>query len=270
MFYTQLSRKDNPWWQLLYEVGFALVVSAVVSAIYELHERVQYEERALKGVLKGVIDELVVPGVWDAIHEQIVDKHIFRQDAVLKISLSPPDNFRYNLQKLRVTLSYNLFAARPTPRKSTVRHQLNFHLHSEKDGFPRFERIVFGRHNLIGQNLAKHVSQEGVFSMQWDPVRDGNPIEISVERVELTNVPGSYYFTFLELTQGVRIEVDALPEGIEGEICALPDTKPYKMIQDEIVERRTLILPGQSIEFRFTEKKTESSRLVRIDGESAR
>jgi len=270
MFYTQLSKKDNPWLQLLYEIGFALVVSAVVSAIYELHERVQYEERALKGVLKGVIDELVVPGVWDAIHEQIVDKHIFRQDAVLKISLSPPDDFRNNLQKLRVTLSYNLFAARPTPRKSTVRHQLNFHLYSEKDGFPRFERIVFGRHNLIGQNLAKHVSHEGVFSMQWDPVRDGNPIEISVERVELTNVPGSYYFTFLELTQGVRIEVDALPEGIDGEICALPETKPYKMIQDEIVERRTLILPGQSIEFRFTEKKTESSRLVRLDGESAR
>jgi hypothetical protein len=246
-------RKDNPWLQLLYEIGFALIVSAVVSAIYELHERIQFEKRTLTGVLKGVIDEMVVPGVWDAIHSQIVDKHIFRQGAILKIKLFSSQDLPDNLQKLHVNLSYKLFSARLAPKKTLVRHQLNFHLRSETDDLPRFERIIFGRQNMAGQTLLRHVNS-GVFSMLWDPAKESNPLDVSVERVELTNVPGSYYFTFLELTRGIKIELDELPDDVEVVMSALPDPKLYKMNKNEIVELSNLFLPGQSIELRFTRR----------------
>lgn len=253
IFHLEDVNRENPWLQLVYEIGFALIVSAVVSAIYELHERIQLEKRSLNGILKGVIDEMVVPGVWDAIHSQIVDKHIFRQQAVLKFKLFPPQGLPDNLQKLQVSLSYKLFSARLAPRKTMVRHQLNFHLRSKADDLPKFERIIFGKHNLVGQNLMKHVVN-GIFSMQWDPAKQRNPLDVSVERVELTNVPGSYYFTFLELTQGIKIELDEFPDNVEAEMTALPEVQVYKMDKNEIVELRNLFLPGQSIELRLTKK----------------
>ncbi len=99
----------------------------------------------------------------------------------------------------------------------------------------------------------KHVVN-GIFSMQWDPAKQRNPLDVSVERVELTNVPGSYYFTFLELTQGIKIELDEFPDNVEAEMTALPEVQVYKMDKNEIVELRNLFLPGQSIELRLTKK----------------
>jgi hypothetical protein len=258
VFHLGENRKQSPWLQMLYEVGFALIVSAVVSAIYELHERVQSEKRDAEGILKGVIDEMVVPGLWEVIHEQIVDKHIFRKEALLRIELSPAEGLQDGLQKLRVTQEYKLFATRTTHTKTPVRHQLNFHLRSGAgaERFPKFQRIVYGKINLSGEPLQRRVGHDGVFTMQWDPAKDGNPLDVIVERTELTNVPGSYYFTFLELTQGVRIEVDKLPPDIEVEICALPETATYPTTESKIVGLGNLFLPGQSIEFRFKRKET--------------
>jgi hypothetical protein len=67
-----------------------------------------------------------------------------------------------------------------------------------------------------------------------------------------------------ELTQGITLHLEDLPDGIEAEVTLRPHTQfPVALKEDVPLDsefKSTLLLPGQGIEFRFRASAEQTIR----------
>lgn len=237
------------------DLGIALLIGAVVTLLYEFQARGLADSDTISNTLEKAFGYIVDDAVWNDTRTQVFDREVLRKDALIHLHLSEQKLRHPRYRALRVNFSYKLFGLRSSPRKYTIRHQLDFHLRDPESDLPHFDTVRID-HEVYKRAKLAECLDKGVFSCEVHlAARDGKPVEIAIERAELTHVPGTYNFIFPELTQGIRIKVDKLPVGVAGEIWiwSYPEQKPIE-ISDQapaFVSISNLFLPGQCIEIRF-------------------
>jgi len=235
--------------EFLRDIGIAFLVSAVIAVIYELHARARYDRETMRGVLGSIYNDIVDGSVWNEIRNQILDREVVRKNGQVTLSLIEDDSLPKGQYVVWIEFEYHLCGLRSTPRKVNLRHFLDSFMKSED--LPRFDQIVIGDQVYRGSELDKYYdAKTGVFEKRHlVDGRSGEPIPVVVERREIVYVPGAYNLIMGELTDGVRIHLQGICDGIQLDVNVKEDIRRLK--KDDYQKFPEFFLPYQAIEFRF-------------------
>lgn len=240
---------------LIRDVGIALIVAAVIAAIYEIHARARFDRATMTGVLGSIYNDIVDGSVWEEIRQQILDKELVRKNGQVTISLKRDDLLPKGQHIVWVEFEYDLCGLRSTPRRIELRHFLDSFMNDAASKLPRFDQIVIDDKVYKGDALKECIDNKGVFKKKLSiDGREGTPIRIVVERHEIVYVPGAYYLIMGELTDGVRLHLEQITAEIELEVNMKGQVT--KLEEDGFLHCRKFFLPGQGIEFRFKPRST--------------
>jgi len=243
------------WHDLIRDVGIALLVAAVIAAIYELHARARFDRATMTGVLGSIYNDIVDGSVWEEIRQQILDKELVRKNGQVTISLKRDDLLPKGQHIVWVEFEYDLCGLRSTHRRIELRHFLDSFMSNPASKLPRFDQIVIGDKVYKGPTLEECIDNKGVFKKKLSiDGREGRPERIVVERREIVYVPGAYNLVMGELTDGVRLHLEQITAEIEVEVNMKGQVT--KLEEDGFLHCRKFFLPGQGIEFRFKPKST--------------
>lgn len=238
------------------DLGIGFLVAALVGAIFELHMRVRFSSQTMGDVLNVAMGELIDPEVWREAKSQVLSREIIRKDNHIHLLIKPiascPGKAVFQLE-----FEYELCGLHPRTREVELVHELDDFLQHGAD-YPRFQYIQVGEKRYEGEDLRKRL-ERGRFVAKVDlPGKDEKPITVISAREEIVYLPGSYNLTMTELTNGITLHLEDLPEGFEAEVTLRPHTPlPIALKKDVPLNsqfRNTLLLPGQGIEFRFRTK----------------
>jgi hypothetical protein len=263
------------WRDISRDVGIAFLVAIIVSAIYELFARSRYDEKVREGKVHAVLEEIVHKDIWAEVRRQVIERDMIREKAKIRMRLQrKPDLFGENSSQvlLWVDFSYELNGLRSKPRRVMLAHNLDDHIKRGELALPRFEEVVIGKTvydctNAAQQLKSKSIGQQkvnikgatlnlskGTFRKElYLRPREAKGVAVETRRWEITYVPGSYNLTMAEMTQGISVHLLELPFDIAAEVNILPHTNlpvPLRVAEPYVFEN-LLLLPGQTIEFRF-------------------
>jgi uncharacterized membrane protein (DUF485 family) len=261
------------WRDILRDVGIAFLVAIIVSAIYEVFARSHYDEKVREGKVHAVLEEIVHKDIWGEVRRQVIEKDMIREKAKIKMKLQrKPDLFGENSSQvlLWVDFSYELNGLRSKTRRVTLGHNLDNHIKRSELGLPRFEDIVIGKTVYDCRNVAQTGKSAGTQKVNIKGAtldlskgtfrkeiylrpREAKGVAVETRRQEITYVPGSYNLTMGEMTQGISIHLLELPFDIVAEVNIVPHTNDpvHLHVAEPYVRENLLLLPGQTIEFRF-------------------
>lgn len=254
LYAAGVTPKESAWHEITRDVGIALIIAAVVSVTYETFARSRFIRHTMEAMLSEIFGNIVQPDVWKVVKDEVIRHLIIRECLDIHLALRPEfgDDSKEMVLWMRITYDLKGLHDSPESKPLPFRHFLDDHIVVGK--YPCFDLIAI---NGIEQPL--NGVTRGVFETVV-PLnhKQGAEVKITSERNEITYVPGSYYLTMTELTKGIKLHLTELPEGVE----AFVNIRPYKEgtplrknvpIDDEF--KNTILLPGQSIEFRFGRKR---------------
>jgi hypothetical protein len=245
--------KEHWWPTILREVGLALLIAAVVGFIYETAARTHFIRSSISVILSKIFGTIVTEDVWREVSDRILKREMIREDMNIFLKLPADFNPEDSPTELWMKYDYKLkgLHARPEKKSITIMHYLDDHLEDKARQLPRFDAIVVGGKSYETKEL-KYVftANEEVSNLPHEY------LQVEVERTELTYVPGIYNVTMTEMTKGISLYLQHLPESLE----AVVDIRPYRVkIPLKINEHKRyediLLLPGQNIEIRFKYKE---------------
>jgi hypothetical protein len=236
------------------DLAIAFVVALIVTVIYEVYARSRYERKNFINTLQVIMNEIVHPGVWEEVRNQIIDRNMIRENCMIRLKLEKETGLRDGQMVLCVEFEYDLQSLSSKPERVTVLHYLDDHIECPTKKLPRFELIEVGKENFCDTALDAHISS-GVFSFDTTlKPRGQSDTQVRSRRREITYVPGSYNLIMGEICCGLRLRLDEIPSGIKAFVHVWPHTdKPIPLIAgvtlDEFHDK--ILLPGQGCEFRF-------------------
>ena len=239
-------------------IGEGLVASGFVTLIYESHSRAQKDRETMGGILRLVYNDIVADGFWEEIEAEILNRKFIRKNAAIEIDFKEDAELPGKLC-IHLRFSYEVYALRPVPTTANLIHRLNFHIEDERQSLPRFEMIRIGdsyarsRADLTEFSRTKKPFQHHV---SLKPKNKDEGTDVRVTREELVYLPGTYNFVLAELTSGITISSDSIPDGIKVKVALRPG-KPEEVLRPSTVPIRDkkLFLPGSCIEFRLEREK---------------
>jgi hypothetical protein len=234
-------------------IGAGLVTSGFVTLIYELHSRAQKDRETIAGILKLVYNDIVVDGFWEEIEKELFARKFIRKNATIEIDFLEDPSLLGKL-RIRLKFSYDLSALRPASTTIHLTHRLNFHIEDKKLNLPRFEMVRIGDHFARDRDaLAECSTRKQPFRHQLT-IRHKNKeiITVRVSREELSYIPGTYNFVLAEMTSGIAISSDSVPDGLKVTVALRPGEHPKELHPSAVpIKDRKLFLPGSCIEFRL-------------------
>jgi hypothetical protein len=196
---------------------------------------------------------------------------MIRQNVDIHLKIAAIGDEAPGLAILCMQFDYDLYGLHSRPIANlTMMHYLDAHIKPEdttkhdllKD-LPMFEYIKVGNKEYDVENLPNANIKDGRFTEQISlGPKDAEPIRIVTRRKEIAYIPGSYNLTMGELTKGITLHLTEAPENVEVSINLRPHTEygvPLRL--NEAIEREfrdTILLPGQTIEFRFKHKPAQA------------
>ena len=249
---------------ILRDLGIACVVAAIVGKVYDQHARTRFDIETMSGVMGAIMGDFIRSDIWNAVKDQIIDKALVREPLSISITLQdrPSDELPAGTMVLRVKMDYFARNLKATTRKETIKHRLDFH--RSAGAFPRFTSIRVGSDRLSEETLRKINSTGGRFDY---PVtlssRDERGVHVVVDREELVYIPGSYNLVLAGVVKTLKVGLHSIPDGVTAAINLRPHTDspialaPHEELTDELED--IVILPGQVIEFIFSERRSVQS-----------
>ncbi len=255
--------------KLVYEVArdiaIAFFVALVVTIIYEVYARGRYERKKFINTLQVIMNEIVHPGVWEEVRNQIIERAMIREDNKIKLTLEKQAGLTEGQMVLCLEYEYQIRSLRSKPVPVTILHYLDDHVESKENNLPRFETIEIGRKNYSGDKLKEKIDN-GVLAVGLTlKPRDKASVRVRTRRKEITYVPGSYNLIMGEICEGVVINLDQIPPGIVAHVHVWPHTeKPIPLEVDKTLDRfrDKILLPGQGCEFRFTPERASANEPI--------
>jgi hypothetical protein len=173
----------------------------------------------MEGVLKTVLASNVPPDVWEQANSEILQRHVIRRNVDIRLKLRQDPSLPAYQRVLRMESSYDLYGLILRPTKYTIRNGFNSHLVNKQIGLPRFESAIIGTKAYGKDELTQMV--EGDLLTLGDvelSAKGGEPVKILIERSEIVNTPSDYVIVFTELTQGVTLHFEEVPEDVKIEV----------------------------------------------------
>lgn len=255
------------------DIGIAFLVALVVTISYEVYARGRYERKKFIGTLQVIMNEIVHPGVWEEVRNQIIERSMIRENSQIKLKLEELAGLKDGQMVLCLEHEYVVRSLRSKPVPVTILHYLDDHIECKENDLPRFERIEIGKKNYCDDKLKDKIDK-GVFSVGLTlKPRDKAAVRVRTRRKEITYVPGSYNLIMGEICDGVIIDLDQIPSGIVAHVHVWPHTeKPIPLEVDKTLDRfrEKILLPGQGCEFRFTPENTSANQLTKVSSVNAK
>ncbi len=174
------------------DIGIAFFVALVVTVIYEVYARGRYERKKFINTLQVIMNEIVHPGVWEEVRNQIIERSMIRENSQIKLTLEEQAGLTNGQMVLCLEHDYVVRSLRSKAVPVTILHYLDDHIECKENDLPRFERIDIGGKNYSGDKL-KEKTDKGVFSVGLTlKPRDKASVRVRTRRKEITYVPGSY------------------------------------------------------------------------------
>ncbi|HVG33413.1 MAG TPA: hypothetical protein VM911_10040 [Pyrinomonadaceae bacterium] len=268
LLWSQLIGEHSIWRDIVRDIGIAFMVAAIVAAIYELYARSRFDIETMKGVLDTTIGEIIRPDIWQEVKGQVIERDMIRQNVDIHLRIEAIGDEVPGLAILSLQFDYDLYGLHSRPIANlTLMHYLDAHIKPEdtakyehiKD-LPKFEYLKVGNKEYPVAPLPTSNIKDGRFTEQISlGPKDAEPVRIVTRRRECTYIPGSYNLTMGELTKGITLHLTEVPDNVEVSVNLRPHTEfgvPLRL--DEAIEREfrdTILLPGQTIEFRFKHKR---------------
>jgi hypothetical protein len=248
-------------WHGAREVGFALVIAAVVSVLFEFYQREREADLTTVKNFDANMAEQLTPDVWNDVKRQILKKTLLRRNAEIKFDIIRQQGLRPDQVAMDVDFAYELENLRPENAHITIEHELDYQFSYPDQDLPSFSRITIiapdrnQSRDLQGAEL-RRFCPNGILHVELDmpPKLEGKHARIETRRREIVYAPGSYNLYMTEYTKslivqrlhpttGFDVEVKVRPQGVGQSLIRTGDT--WKC--DE------LILPGQGVEIKFVD-----------------
>jgi hypothetical protein len=241
------------------DIGIAFIVAVVVTGVFELYERTRQTEVSIERQVDARMGDQLTPEVWKDIKEQILDRHLLRRNAEVRVRFEKTKGLLPDQQLAHVEFSYDLYNISSPDSAITVRHTLAFP-QDPKSKIPRFDLTSVegpdnSRATTYTAEMLDQASRKGYEELNLK-IDKNQRVHIIGGRTELVNVPGVYNLYMNEYTEGFRLHVEGA-EGFQVKVLVRPYGHPEVLAQAGRFDWSfgRLLLPGQGIELIFQEKR---------------
>lgn len=238
------------------DIGIAILVAAIIAGVYETYARIRFELMLMNSFLGAVIADWSRQDIWNALKSQIIEKTVIRENFRLAMRLQPDERLAAGQMLLKMQVSYALRGLRSESMSAKIEHFLDWHFKVPGHDLPCFKSIRVGKENISLESDAFNKSGEFIYRIKVPP-KDGGAIPVTSSRQEVIYFPGTHCFVLNEITKGIEICLNAIPDDIKVFITIRPhaDLK-YRELKLESEDDRIKIddivmFPGQIIEILF-------------------
>lgn len=278
-------------WEVIRDIGIALIVAGVVSGVYEWSTRSVAENRKAVDLFNTINSYNVGEQVWAELKRVVFKAPFLRRNAKIKLSLSRKLTLANGQEVaipatrgiLRMEYVYDLYPLSNESWAIPVQHALDYEMWDKDLGVPRFERVRLTTQNgpfdtrtveIKGQELDKLVV-DGTIRFDFPKIRgidvpsagQGKPIQVLTDRIEMVSLPGQYRVVMPVLAaktesdlHTIEISIDELPTDIEAEVNTFyfglnftPDAAKRLWVYDGTM------LPGQGFNIQFKRRTSQAS-----------
>jgi hypothetical protein len=239
--------------ELLRDLGIAFVIAAVVAAVFEIYRSVRHEVETMRHVIDVIMHDQLSPEVWADLKDLIDKKNVIRRNARIRLQLQRRPEMNPHEAELLVEFQYDLHPLTRKKASVTVSHELDYQFRNDQLGLPRFSRFVVDPHpgkatDLTPQNSEAKIQKELEF-----PPSSSLFYRISVDRVEVVHVPGSYNLYTPEFLKDFSLNVVESPQDVTWEVHVRPQGggQVVKDVGGHSWSCEELLLPGQGIEIKM-------------------
>lgn len=198
---------------LIRDIGIAILVAAIITAVYEWYARLRFELMLMNSFLGAVIADWSRQDIWNALKSQIIEKTVIRENFRLAIRLQPDSRLADGQMLLKMQVSYALRGLRSESMTAKIEHFLDWHFKVKGHNLPCFNSIKVGGNNIPLESNAFNKKGEFMYHVKV-PAKDGETIPVTSSRQEIIYFPGTHCFVLNEITKGIEICLNSIPDDI--------------------------------------------------------
>jgi hypothetical protein len=237
------------------DIGLAFVIASLGAALYETYARKHFELKLLTSFLDAVMGDWSHPDIWSVVKAQVIEKDVMREKLRIGLEIERDDRVGQGQMLCRICVNYALHGLKTSRERVCIRHFLDMHLQVPQHNLPRFTGISIDGEPEI-KLAPPDVSSDGKFTRYIDiPARGRGGKVVASDREEVIYVPGNHCFTMTEITRGIELFIDKIPDDVR--ICFtirpanVENVELKRGMTGSFKDENLLLLPGQNIEFFF-------------------
>ncbi|MCC2960268.1 hypothetical protein LK540_07470 [Massilia sp. IC2-278] len=244
------------------DIGIAIIVAAIITAVYETYARIRFELLLMTSFLGAVIADWSRQDIWNALKSQIIEKPVVRENFRVAVRLEHDSRVAQGQMVLKMQVSYNLRGLRSRSTTTKIEHFLDWHFKIKDQNLPCFSNVKVGGKKFTSTDPCFTTKGEFICSVNV-PAKDRGAVSVSSSREEVVYFPGTHCFVLNEITKGLEICLNDIPEDITLFVTVRPhpDLK-YRELkltsgEDQIKVDDIVLFPGQIIELLFQPKQQD-------------
>ncbi len=242
------------------DIGIAIIVAAIISAVYETYARIRFELLLMTSFLGAVIADWSRQDIWNALKAQIIEKTVVRENFRIAIRLDYDKRVAQGQMLLKLQVSYDLRGLRSRRTTAKIEHFLDWHFKIKDQNLPCFSRVQVGEKQYEPGDPCFKGNGEFVCIVDVPP-KDHGAVHVTSSREEVIYFPGTHCFVLNEITKGLEICLNSIPDDIILFITVRPHQGlKYRELKfasgdDQIKIDDVVSFPGQIIELLFQPKQ---------------
>ena len=245
--------------ELTRDLGISCILSALVTAAYEIYIRRRLDLENLSSLLETVYGSGVPLPVWRRVIATVLQRDWLRKNVVLRLRVLRDPGIPPEKIVLDLTYEYQLVNLTEKALNIPVGHALDDHIAVTAANLPRFITVGTGSGSALMQVDAStgwHSPSGDVEVMNGRlnfsvSVPSRSDIPIHVRRCEVRECPGSYFLLMDELIDGLRIHLDEYPTDVRVLATVRPTIENVDLVAKRQIQDVLPLLPGHGIEFKF-------------------
>ena len=253
-------------WMVLHhvirDIGIAIIVAAIITAVYETYARIRFELLLMTSFLGAVIADWSRQDIWNALKSQIIEKPVVRENFRVAVRLERDPRVAQGQMLLKMQVSYDLRGLRSRSVTTKIEHFLDWHFKIKDQDLPRFSNVKIGDKKFTPTDPCFTKHGEFICSVNV-PAKDHGAVSVTSSREEVIYFPGTHCFVLNEITKGLEIVLNDIPDDITLFVTFRPhpDLK-YRELKlssgEDLIKINDIVLfPGQIIELLFQPKEQE-------------
>lgn len=247
-------------YHLIRDIGIAILVGAIITIVYETYARVRFEMMLMNSFLGAVIADWSRQDIWNALKSQIIEKTVIRENFRLAICLQSDKRLLPGQMLLKMQASYHLHGLRSESMRVKIEHFLDWHFKVKDHNLPCFSGVRVGDKDIPLESDAFNDKGEFTYWVKV-PAKERGSIPVTTSRQEVLYIPGVNCFVLNEITNGLEICLNTIPDDISAFVTVRPHRNlKYRELKLESADDRIkiddiVLFPGQIIELLFKPKE---------------
>lgn len=248
---------DDAVHELARDLGIACIISALVTASYEVYIRRRFDLERLSSLLETVYGSSVPMSVWRRVTATVLARDWLRRNVVLSLRVVRDPAIGPDKVILDLAYRYELVNLTERTLEVPVGHALDDHIAVAGANLPRFVTVDTGSglehiNASTGWRSANgQITLEGGRLDFTVSVPSGAAVPIRTRRYEVRECPGSYFLLMDELIDGLTIQLDEYLPDVRVLVTIRPTMENIDLNNNLAVRDTEPLLPGHGIELKF-------------------